>query len=53
MNIGQIMTYQSVNGSLAFSIPLAAVMFFMLLLTKSPYYRFKLTGFTVEKQTLF
>lgn len=43
MNIGQIMTYQSVNGSLAFSIPLAAVMFFMLLLTKSPYSPFAIT----------
>ena len=43
MNIGQIMAYQSVNGSLAFSIPLAAVMFFMLLLTKSPYSPFAIT----------
>lgn len=43
MNIGQIMNYQSVNGALVFSIPLAALMFFMLLLTKSPYSPFAIT----------
>jgi len=31
MNIGEIISYQAVNGPLAFSIPLAAIMFFLLL----------------------
>ena len=43
MNIGEIITYQSVNGSLVFTIPLAALMFFMLIITKSPYYPFAIT----------
>ena len=43
MNIGGIISYQSVNGSLAVSIPLAALMFFLLLLTKSPYSPFAIT----------
>ena len=43
MNIGQIITYQSVHGPLVFSIPLAALMFFMLIITKSPYSPFAIT----------
>ena len=33
MNIGNIISYQSTNGPLVFSIPLAAIMFFLLLFT--------------------
>ena len=43
MNIGEIISYQAVNGPLAFSIPLAAIMFFLLLLSKSPYSPFGIT----------
>lgn len=43
MNIAEIISYQSVNGPLVLSIPLAAVMFFTLLLTKSPYSPFGIT----------
>lgn len=43
MNIGEIIAYQGVHGPLALSIPLAAVMFFMLILTKSPYSPFAIT----------
>jgi len=43
MNIGNIIAYQSSNGPLALSIPLAAVMFFVLLLSKSPYSPFGIT----------
>lgn len=43
MNIGEIITYQSVHGPLVFSIPLAALMFFMLIITKSPYSPFGIT----------
>lgn len=43
MNIGEIITYQSVHGPLAFSVPLAALMFFMLIITKSPYSPFAIT----------
>ena len=43
MNIGEIITYQSVHGPLFFTIPLAAVMFFMLIITKSPYSPFAIT----------
>lgn len=43
MNIGEIITYQSVHGPLIFSIPLAALMFFMLIITKSPYSPFLIT----------
>ena len=43
MNIGDIITYQSVNGPLAFAIPFAAIMFFMLIITKSPYSPFAIT----------
>ena len=43
MNIDQIIAYQSVHGPLAFSIPFAALMFFMLIITKSPYSPFAIT----------
>jgi energy-converting hydrogenase A subunit J len=43
MNIGEIIAYQSVHGPLVFSIPLAALMFFMLIITKSPYSPFAIT----------
>ena len=43
MNIGEIIAYQGIHGPLIFSIPLAALMFFMLILTKSPYSPFAIT----------
>lgn len=43
MNIGEIITYQSINGPLVFSVPLAALMFFVLIITKSPYSPFAIT----------
>ena len=43
MNIGEIITYQSIHGPLALSVPLAALMFFMLIITKSPYSPFAIT----------
>lgn len=43
MNIGEIIAYQSAHGSLVFTIPLAALMFFMLIITKSPYSPFAIT----------
>ena len=43
MNIGEIIAYQSVHGPLFFTIPLAALMFFMLIITKSPYSPFAIT----------
>lgn len=43
MNIGEIIAYQSINGPLLYSIPLAALMFFILLLSKSPYSPFSIT----------
>lgn len=43
MNIGEIIAYQSAHGHLVFTIPLAALMFFMLIITKSPYSPFAIT----------
>lgn len=43
MNIGDIIAYQSVHGPLIYSIPLAALMFFILILSKSPYSPFAIT----------
>ncbi len=43
MNIGQIISYQSAHGPLIFSIPLAALMFFMIIVTKAPYSPFGIT----------
>ena len=43
MNIGEIISYQSVHCPLFFTIPLAALMFFMLIITKSPYSPFAIT----------
>ena len=56
MNIGEIIAYQSAHGPLVFTIPLAALMFFMLIITKSPYSPFAITkdkalvsGFETER----
>jgi len=43
MNIGEIATYQMTNGPLIFSLPLAALMFFVLIVSKSPYSPFSIT----------
>ncbi len=43
MNITSIVNYQSVHGPLLFAIPLAALMFFVLILSKSPYSPFAIT----------
>lgn len=43
MNIGDVISYQGIHGPLVLSIPLAALMFFMLILTKSPYSPFGIT----------
>lgn len=43
MDISGILAYQSANGPLIYSIPLAAVMFFVLIITKSPYSPFGIT----------
>ncbi|MDR2966410.1 MAG: NADH-quinone oxidoreductase subunit H [Methanobacteriaceae archaeon] len=43
MNIGDIIAYQSAHGPLVYSIPLAALMFFILILSKSPYSPFSIT----------
>lgn len=43
MNIYDILMYQNIHGPLISSIPLAAFMFFTLLLTKSPYSPFAIT----------
>jgi len=43
MNIGDIISYQAINGPLIFSIPLAALVFFTLLLSKSPNSPFSIT----------
>jgi energy-converting hydrogenase A subunit J len=43
MNIGEIIAYQSTNDPLIFSIPLAALVFFILILSKSPNSLFSIT----------
>ena len=43
MNIGDIITYQSVNGPLIFTIPLAAAMFLLIIISKSPNSPFSIT----------
>ena len=43
MNIAEIIAYQTANGPLIFKVPLAALMFFMLIITKSPYSPFAIT----------
>jgi energy-converting hydrogenase A subunit J len=43
MNITNIVNYQSVHGPLLLTIPLAALMFFVLILSKSPYSPFAIT----------
>ncbi|MCQ2976806.1 MAG: NADH-quinone oxidoreductase subunit H [archaeon] len=43
MNISDIIAYQSIHGALIFKAPFAALMFFTLILTKSPYSPFAIT----------
>ena len=43
MNIGSIIGYQSIHGPLLYSLPLAAAMFFVLILSKAPYSPFAIT----------
>lgn len=43
MNLAEIVSYQTVNGPLFFSIPLAGLMFFVLLISKSQYSPFAIT----------
>ncbi|WP_409200940.1 respiratory chain complex I subunit 1 family protein [Methanobrevibacter sp. DSM 116169] len=43
LNISEIISFQVVNGPLFYQIPLAALMFFVLILTKSPYSPFAIT----------
>ena len=43
MDISGIIEYQAVNGPLVMQLPLAAIMFFTLIVTKSPYSPFAIT----------
>lgn len=43
MNLDQIVSFQVTHGPLIYSIPLAAVMFFVLILSKAPYSPFAIT----------
>ncbi len=43
MNLDQIVSFQATHGPLIYSIPLAAIMFFVLLLSKAPYSPFAIT----------
>ncbi|WP_066970891.1 respiratory chain complex I subunit 1 family protein [Methanobrevibacter filiformis] len=43
LNIGELIAYQSVHGPLILSLPLVAIVFFVLLLSKSPYSPFAIT----------
>ena len=43
MNIGDIVVYQTTNGPLIFSMPLIALVFFILILSKSPNSPFSIT----------
>lgn len=43
MIINNIVSYQTIHGPLLFTIPLAAVMFFVLILSKAPYSPFAIT----------
>ncbi|AXV36763.1 MAG: NADH-quinone oxidoreductase subunit H [Methanobacteriaceae archaeon] len=43
MVIGDIVNYQTLNGPLIYAIPLAAAMFFVLILSKAPYSPFAIT----------
>jgi energy-converting hydrogenase A subunit J len=43
MVISDIIAYQAQNGALLFTIPLAALMFFVLILSKAPYSPFAIT----------
>jgi len=43
MNITSLINYQSVHGPLILALPLAALMFFILIMSKSPYSPFAIT----------
>ncbi|OWT33534.1 NADH-ubiquinone oxidoreductase [Methanobrevibacter sp. 87.7] len=43
MDIGQIISYQAAHGPLIFAAPLAALMFFVTIITKAPYSPFGIT----------
>ena len=43
MGINEIISYQSIHGPLLYSLPLAAMMFFVLILSKAPYSPFAIT----------
>ncbi|MTK63651.1 MAG: NADH-ubiquinone oxidoreductase [Methanobacterium sp.] len=43
MNITSLINYQAVHGPLLYAIPLAALMFFILILSKAPYSPFAIT----------
>jgi len=43
MVISEIINYQTINGPLIYAIPLAAAMFFVLILSKAPYSPFAIT----------
>ncbi|GAB4315943.1 MAG: NADH-quinone oxidoreductase subunit H [Methanobacteriaceae archaeon] len=43
MVISEIINYQTINGPLIYGIPLAAAMFFVLILSKAPYSPFAIT----------
>lgn len=43
MNIASLINYQAVHGPLIIALPLAALMFFVLILSKSPYSPFAIT----------
>jgi len=43
MNISDIITYQSIHGPLILTLPLAAIVFFVLIVSKSPYSPFGIT----------
>lgn len=43
MNITSLINYQAVHGPLLYAIPLAALMFFVLIMSKSPYSPFAIT----------
>ncbi len=43
MDIGAIINYQQINGLLIFKVPLLAIMFFTIIVTKAPYSPFSIT----------
>ena len=60
MDISGIIAYQAANGPLVLQLPLAAIMFFTLIVTKSPYSPFAITkgkeiisGFRINRMVYF